>query len=425
MEPLTLALVSLAICAFGVVSGRAERSPFTAPMFFTGLGVAFSSVSSMWLGMDVDSGVVHGLAELTLILVLFTDATRIDLQCLRRERGLPSRLLGLGMPLTLLAGAAVALALFPGMPVVEAALLAAILMPTDAALGQAVVSNVRVPVRIRQSLNVESGLNDGVALPVVLVIASMAGALEGAERDAAYWIRFALLAVTLGPLVGVAVGWGGGQLMGWATERGWVSEPFQRIAAPGLALAAFSLAELVGGNGFIAAFVAGLAVGNVAREICPCLYEFGEAEGQLLGLLVFLVFGGLLVPKALAHVGAMGVVYALLSLTVVRMLPVWIGLLGSGLKLPSVAFLGWFGPRGLASILFVLLVVEPGRLERGNMLEAVVVATVLLSTFLHGLTAFPLASAYGKWVDGMHESAEEHAMTEDMPVRIRHASPTS
>lgn len=421
MEPMALAAVALAMCAYGGVSGRAERSPFTAPMFFTLVGVGMSDLGLGWLDMDLGGQVIHGLAELTLVLVLFTDAARIDLSCLRRERALPARLLGIGMPLTIAVGAVAALLVFPELELIEAALLAAILTPTDAALGQAVVSNASVPVRIRQTLNVESGLNDGIALPVVLILASMAGAVEQ-EGTASYWARYAALAVTLGPLAGLGVGWVGGRLIGWGTSTGWVNPPFQRISALGLALLSFGAAETVGGNGFIAAFVAGLVVGNATRGICTCLYEFGEAEGQLFGLLVFVVFGASMVPEALPHWGPDAWSYAILSLTVVRMLPVALSLVGSDLRAPSMAFLGWFGPRGLASILFALLVVESGRLEAGPLLESVVILTVLLSTMLHGLTAYPLASRYGAWAMGSEGAAAERKPVDELPVRIRHSA---
>jgi len=283
------------------------------------------------------------------------------------------------------------------------------------------VSNPLVPVRIRQSLNVESGLNDGIALPVVLVLASLAGAGD-APGDASYWLRFAALAVTLGPLAGCAVGFFGGRVIGWGTRSGWVNDAFQRIAGLGLALLAFGAAELIGGNGFIAAFVAGLTLGNSARGVCTCLYEFGEAEGQLLTLLVFLAFGAAMVPEALPHATAGAVFYALLSLTVIRMLPVALSLLGTGLRPTSVAFLGWFGPRGLASILFALLVVEEGGLAAGPQLMMVVVLTVLASTILHGLTAYPLARRYGEYAAAMDESEAERAHAPELPVRIPHSA---
>ena len=419
MEPTSIAVVALAVCLFAAFSRKAERSPLTPPMFFLAVGYCLGDAGLGWMRLDVDGEAIHVLAELTLVLVLFTDSARIDLTCLRREESLPARLLGIGMPLTIVVGAAAGMALLPGLGWTEALLLAAILAPTDAALGQAVVSNPLVPVRIRQSLNVESGLNDGIALPVVLVLASLAGAREEAG-GAGYWLRFAALAVTLGPLAGWAVGFVGGRIVAWGTRSGWINDAFQRIAGLGLALLAFGAAELVGGNGFIAAFVAGLTLGNTARGVCQCLYEFGEAEGQLLTLLVFLAFGAAMLPEALPHVTGAAVLYALLSLTIVRMLPVALSLLGTGLRPASVAFLGWFGPRGLASILFALLVVEEGRLETGPFLEAVVVLTVLASAVLHGITAYPLARRYGEYAAAMEGTEAERAQVPELPVRITH-----
>jgi NhaP-type Na+/H+ or K+/H+ antiporter len=421
VDPSSIAVFALAVCFFAAFSKKAERSPLTPPMFFVAVGFCLGGSGLGWMHLDLDGEAIRVLAELTLVLVLFTDAARIDLTSLRREGSLPARLLGIGMPLTIVAGAAVALAVLPGLRWVEALLLAAILAPTDAALGQAVVANRFVPVRIRQSLNVESGLNDGIALPIVLVFASLAGALEQAG-DTSYWLQFALLAVTLGPLAGAAVGFFGGKVVAWGTQAGWINDPFQRLAGLGLALLAFAAAELVGGNGFIAAFVAGLTLGNTARGVCGCLYEFGEAEGQLLTLLVFLAFGAAMLPEALPHATGSVVLYALLSLTVVRMIPVALALLGSGLRPASVAFLGWFGPRGLASILFALLVVEEGRLASGPFLETVVVLTVLGSTFLHGLTAFPLARRYGEYAAALAASRAEHEDAQELPLRISHAA---
>jgi NhaP-type Na+/H+ or K+/H+ antiporter len=418
MEAWPLFGVALVILLFGAISRRAERSPLTPPMFFIAAGCLVSEHGLGILQLDVTGSVVRALAEVTLVVVLFTDASRIDLSCLRREEGLPIRMLGIGLPLTILLGTAVGVALLPGFGWLEAALLAAILAPTDAALGQAVVSNPLVPVRIRQTLNVESGLNDGIALPVVLVLAASAGATEG-EIDAAHWLRFAALAVTLGPAVGISVGWAGGRWLERGVATGWISTPFLRLSSLGLAFLAFAGAELVGGNGFIAAFVAGLTLGNVGRNVCGTLYEFGETEGQLLTLLVFLIFGAVLVPDAIAHSSLVTFVYALLSLTLIRMLPVGLSLLGTGLRVPSVAFLGWFGPRGLASILFALVVVEEGKLPIGPILEDVVVLTVLLSAILHGASAYPFARRYGAWA-AERAPTEEAEKSMNLPVRVRH-----
>ncbi len=419
MMPGSLLVVALVILLFGAISRRAERSPLTPPMFFIAAGCLVSEHGLGLIEVDLSGDVVHALTELTLVVVLFTDASRIDLACLRREGGLPVRMLGMGLPLTMLFGTAAGFLLFPNFGWLEAALLAAILAPTDAALGQAVVSNPLVPARIRQTLNVESGLNDGIALPVVLVLASLAGATE-AEGDVGHWLRFAVLAVTLGPGVGILVGWLGGRWLERGVAAGWVNVPFQRLSLLGLSLLAFAGAELVGGNGFIAAFVAGLTMGNVARNVCETLYQFGETEGQLLTLLVFLVFGAVLVPEAIEHFSWRVLLYSLLSLTLIRMAPVAISLVGSGLRVPSIAFLGWFGPRGLASILFVLVVVEEGRLASGPLLEGIVVLTVFLSAMMHGATAYPFARRYGAYVERNDTTIEDHEVVE-MPVRVSHA----
>ena len=386
-------------------------------MIFLLLGIALGRLG--WL--DSESGFLEGLTQLTLVLILFTDATRIDLAHLRLEESLPARLLGIGLPLTVAAGALAAWMIFPGFGLWEAILLGAVLAPTDAALGQAVVSNALVPVRIRQSLNVESGLNDGIALPFVLVAVSFAGA-AGESGDLASWLRFALLQVTLGPLVGVAVGYPGGRAVARSMRAGRMNEPFQRLSVLGLAGLAFAVAELVGGNGFIGAFVAGLTVGNTARAVCTRVHEFGEAEGQLLTLVVFLLVGAVLVPAALPHWDYRVWLYALLSLTVVRAAPVALSLARSGLRPATLAFLAWFGPRGLASILYARIVAGEG-LPASEFLEAVVILTVVLSTFAHGVTAYPLARRYGELLAaGREQAGEEHRPVSELPVRVRHAA---
>lgn len=417
MDQLTaLAAVAVGILAFGLVSRRAQAGILTPPLAFVAFGIVLGPIGFDLVGYDLEHGVIHALAELTLVLVLFTDASRIDLAVVRRQHDLPVRMLVIGLPLTVLAGTAIGWMIFPEMGFWHLAALAAVLAPTDAALAQAVVGHPKVPPRIRQALNIESGLNDGIALPVVLILASLAAIEAGTAhggRSGIEWVQFVALQIGLGPLVGIAVGWLGGSLVQRAAKAGWVDGPFLKLSALGLALLAFAGAELVHGNGFIAAFCAGLAMGNTAREVCPRLHEFGETEGQLLALLTFLVFGVAMVPEAVAHMSWQVLVYALLSLTVVRMVPVAISLIGSKLMAPSTLFLGWFGPRGLASILFALLVLEELMVESGPLLT-VVVTTVTLSVLLHGLTAAPISGAYGRACERMSKEAPD--MAEDMPV---------
>lgn len=415
MDLATIAAVTAIFLAYSLVSGKLSGTIVTAPMLFVAIGFAAGSGGFGVVAVNVQHEVIHLIAELTLILVLFTDAARIDLGRVRRDHNLPSRMLLIGLPLTMLFGTLVAAFLFPGFSFWEAALLAALLAPTDAALGQAVVSDKIVPLRIRQTINIESGLNDGIALPVVLLLAAIASSHFDAS-DSGRWLQFGLLQVTLGPLVGVVVGFAGARLIDTAAAKQWMGESSQGIAILALAIFAYAMAEVVGGNGFIATFVAGMVFGNAIRNACTFLFEFMETEGQLLMLLTFFIFGIALLPEGLSYATPMMFVYALLSLTVIRMLPIAISLLGAGLSPPSWLFLGWFGPRGIASILFVLLVLEEMQLPHRHELLAVTMITVALSVLFHGISAAPFAKLYGRLAGRMGECEESQVVT-DLPLR--------
>jgi NhaP-type Na+/H+ or K+/H+ antiporter len=403
---------------YSLVSGRLQGTMVTAPMVFVVAGFIIGAGGLGVASIDVGHSGIHLIAEITLILVLFTDAARIDLGQVRRDHNLPVRMLVVGLPLTVAVGTLVGSQLFPAFSIWEVALLAALLAPTDAALGQSVVSAPAVPVRIRQAINVESGLNDGIALPAVLVLASLASAADG-TTEASEWIRFGLLQVTLGPLGGIVFGYAGARLLDAAVVRGWANESFQGIGILSLALFMYVATELIGGNGFIGAFVGGMVFGNTLRHPCKFLFEFMETEGQLLMLITFLVFGAALLPEGLAHLSVANVVYAVLSLTVVRMVPIAVSLVGSGVRLRTQLFLGWFGPRGLASILFVLLILEDMAIIHGSELLAITVLTVALSALLHGVTAAPLANWYGRRAQRMGECAENKIVAE-LPLREGH-----
>lgn len=418
MESATLAVIGLGILGFGLISAKTERSILTPPIVFVTLGWLASEAGGLHLDLAGES--VHLLAELTLVLVLFTDAARIDLRLLLREHNLPLRLLAVGLPLTIGLGTVVAVGVFPGLTLFEAALLAAVLAPTDAALGQAVVSSPKIPVRMRQTLNVESGLNDGISLPAVLLFLSACSSSVEGGGGSDYWLRFAALQLTLGPLTGVAVGWLGGEAVMRARDRGWINEPFLLLSSLGLAVLAYGGAEAVGGNGFIAVFVGGLTLGHRCEGLWHSLEDFAEAEGQLLSLLVFLVFGAVIVPEYLPSAGPEAFVYGALSLTVIRMLPVTLSLLGTGLRPASHLFLGWFGPRGIASILFGLLVVEQSILASHTQIFAAITATVLLSVLAHGTTAWPASRWYSRHVESFDRREAEHRQVSEMPVRVRH-----
>ena len=410
-----IALVALAFFLYALVSGRLDGTMLTAPLIFVVVGFLVGAGGFGILQVDAGHSTLHIVAELTLILVLFSDAARIDLMRVKTDHNLPLRMLVIGLPFAIAFGTLVATALFPEFSFWEAALLAALLAPTDAALGQAVVMAKAVPIRIRQAINIESGLNDGIALPAVLLFAALAGAAHG-SAEGNDWIRFGILQVTLGPLAGIAVGFIGARLLDAAAESGRASTSFQGIAILALAILSYLVAEMIGGNGFISAFVAGMVFGNTVRHECSFLFEFMETEGQLLMLVTFLVFGAVLLPEGLANAEPAHFVYAALSLTVIRMLPIAISLLGSGVRLPTQLFLGWFGPRGLASILFVLLILEEAEINHQSEILSITVITVALSIVLHGVSAAPFATAYGRLAERMGD-CEESKSVADMPLR--------
>jgi NhaP-type Na+/H+ or K+/H+ antiporter len=420
MDLISIAVVTAGLLAFALVSGRLVGTIVTAPMVFIVFGFAIGPGGFGIASIDPGHSAIHFIAEFTLILVLFTDAARIDLSRVKRDHNLPVRMLVIGLPLAIVFGAVIATWLFPEFSLWEAALLGALLAPTDAALGQSVVSAKVVPIRIRQAINIESGLNDGIALPAVLLLAALAGTTAGTS-GAGEWVRFGLLQITLGPVVGIVVAYLGARLLDLAAEREWTSNAFQGIGILALAVFTYVAAELIGGNGFIAAFVGGMVFGNNLRHPCTFLFEFMETEGQLLMLITFLVFGAALLPEALAHVNFSVVAYAVLSLTVVRMVPIAMSLLGSGVRLPTQLFLGWFGPRGLASILFVLLILEESAVPHRDELLVITVITVALSALLHGITAAPLANAYGRLAASMGE-CEENQPAAELPLREGHTN---
>ena len=415
METLSLLLIALAGLAYGLVSGALAKSIITGPMVFTAVGFLLHRAGLLHIE-GVEEG-VKLLAEATLVVVLFADAVRIDLRRLRQDHNLPFRMLVFGLPLGILIGTVVAMVLWPEVSLWQAAVLSAILVPTDAALGQAVVTMKAVPVRLRQALNVESGLNDGIALPFVLVAASIAS--EHATGSAE-WLRFGLLQMTLGPLAGIVVGFLGGRLVDHAVGKKWCEEDFEGILLLALPVIAYLGAELIGGNGFLASFVTGIVFRAVARDRCHPVVTFVENEGQLLVLATFVLFGALMLPELAGISDPRIWLYAVLSLTVIRLSAIGLSLIGSGLGGSSVLFLGWFGPRGLASILYVILVLRSYDVSNAHQINQVVIATVLLSILAHGISAVPAAKALGRAADRWRvQQPECHELMDvpEMPTR--------
>ncbi len=346
------------------------------------------------------------IAEVGLVMLLFTDASRTDLSVLRSIRNLPARLLSTGMLLTIVLGALVARLVFPQLSIWEAGILSAILAPTDAGLGQIIVNSPRVPMRIRQALNVEAGLNDGLSVPFLLFFIAIAAAkIEGGKGSL---IEFIVEQLGFGVLVGLAIGLAGGWLLGLARRKELIAESFQQIGVVALPLLCLVVSDMVGASMFIAAFVAGLAVQIGFKEAGKHSVEFAEEWGQLLNLAVFFLFG-MAAVRDWPQFSVASWIYALLSLTLVRMLPVAIALIGTRLSAASVAFMGWFGPRGLASIVLGLVYLEqethfPGE----SAIRFAVEVTVLLSIFAHGLSAMPGIGLYARKIALLPADAPEH-----------------
>jgi sodium/hydrogen antiporter len=400
----SLAIVALAVLAVASVSGRIAGTPVTPAMLFVGIGLLVGPRVLDELDLASTSSTVQTLAEATLALVLFSDASRINLSELRRDANVPVRLLAIGLPLTIVLGALAAVAIFGQLSVEEALIVAVVLAPTDAALGQAVVTEPRVPARIRQGLNVESGLNDGICVPLLFIAVAAADVqsdLTGG-RDATTLL---LEEIGYGIVGGVAAGLIVVAIVRVAGRRhlsdgAWL----QVIPAAGAALA-YGIATGLDGSGFIGAFIAGAVFGWLLGRDPAELSRLADEVGSVLNGVTFLIFGAVLLGPALGDLSWDLVLYAVLSLTVVRMLPVAIAMLGTRARPVTLAFMGWFGPRGLASIVFAVILLGESNLPHEQTILLAIYLTVGLSVLLHGITAAPLADRYGRWYDAHPRSA--------------------
>ncbi|MBC7157252.1 MAG: cation:proton antiporter [Rhodobacteraceae bacterium] len=386
-----LAFAALA-AAFSLFARRLATAPVTAPMLFLALGAALGAAGAV--PMPLGDAALHLLAEVALVVLLFLDAARIDAAALWRRHRWPLRMLLAGMPLSFVLGAGAMALLLPGWPWPLALLAAAILVPTDAALGLPVVSNPAVPGRTRTALTLEAGLNDGLALPAILILAALAA--PQAAAPAGGWGLFAAGQVTLGPVAGGMLGLAGGAALMAAQARGWTEAAFEGIAALALAGLAYLVALAIGGNGFIASFAAGLGFGAMVRGRCAFVYEFTESEGQLLSWGAFFLLGATLVPEAVAALGWREGLAIAAALLVVRPAAIWLSLAATDATARDRLFCGWFGPRGLATALFALIVADTLAPEDAEAIVHLAVNAVWISALAHGLTAAPLARAYGR-----------------------------
>jgi sodium/hydrogen antiporter len=394
----SLAIVALAVLAVASVSGRIAGTPVTPAILFVAIGLLVGPRVLDELDLATTSSTVRALAEATLALVLFSDASRINLTQLGREANIPGRLLGIGLPLTILLGALAAAAIFGQLSLEEALIIGVVLAPTDAALGQAVVTDPRVPAPIRQGLNVESGLNDGICVPLLFIAVAAADVHSGLTggRSASTLL---LEEIGYGIVGGIAAGLLIAAIIRYGGRRNLITGAWlQVIPAAGAGLA-YGIAVGLDGSGFIATFVAGGVFGGVLGRDPAEVNRLVDEVGSVLNGVTLLIFGAILLGPALGHLSLDLALYALLSLTVVRMVPVVIATVGTRARPPTIGFLGWFGPRGLASIVFAVIVLEDSQLPHEQIVLLAIYLTVGLSILLHGITAAPLADRYGRWYE--------------------------
>jgi sodium/hydrogen antiporter len=383
------AILAVFLVIYSAIAGRIERSLISGPIVFTAVGFILGASGLGILRIRIDGEGLRLLAELTLAMVLFTDAANADFSIVKRNLGLPGRLLALGLPMTIALGFVVAAVVFPRLEILEMALLAAILAPTDAALGKPVVINPAVPAAMREALNLESGLNDGICVPIVVILLGLAVGIqiEGGAVGHVVWV--VVEEIGIGVVIGLALSWLTMRMLRFAERRGWISKNWVEIPIVALAAACFAAAQAAGGSGFIACFVGGLLLSGLGEHHKGELLRGAEHMGEALALLTWVVFGGIVVARMIDRVTWPALLYALLSLTVIRMVPVFLCLIGTRTSTADKLFIGWFGPRGLATIVFAVLVLDE-KLPGNDTIILAAGWTVLLSVIAHGVTANPL-----------------------------------
>ncbi len=393
---LDLAILAAFVLMYSSIAGGVERTWVSGPIIFIVFGLLVGPLGLNLLSIDVGAETIRTLAELTLALVLFTDAAGADLGVLRSTWRLPTRLLLLGLPLTILLGFGVGLIFFKELSVFEVALLAIMLAPTDASLGKGVITNPAVPNGVRQGLNVESGLNDGICVPILFVFLALAQGHSGDQSVGSLAMLLVVEEIGIGLVTGVTLTTGAVWLLRLSHRRGWISDTWIQFPVLALAVGCFAIAQAFGGSGFIASFVGGLLFGvRIKSDHRETLLRAAEGTGDTFALLTWVIFGAAVVARYYEHFNWVALLYAVLSLTLIRMLPVYVSVAGLRVSTESKLFIGWFGPRGLASVVFCVIVLN-AHLPNSDLLAHIVVYTVILSILGHGVTANPWAKAFGQ-----------------------------
>jgi NhaP-type Na+/H+ or K+/H+ antiporter len=414
MESFVLSIL-IGILLIAAVSKRIRETVITLPMLYVLFGLFVGLVFTEHIELSFEDPVVHTIGSLALMLVLAIDGSRIKLSSFSRDHNLPVRLLLIGLPLTIAIGTILGAAMFKGMEFWAVAILAVILTPADGDLAVSAIENLKVPVRIRQALNIEGGVDDGFAMPFLLLFISLAISMNHVYQRG-YFVLFAVTHVLVGVLAGLVMGYLGAKYIDWGYRSGWMSSKFQKIGWLALVILTFLLTEELGGNGFIATFVFGLISGSVmSKSEIDTLDEYAEAENTLLMFVTYMIFGMVMLAPILKHITPLMIIYALLSLTIVRMLPVAISMIGTKLQPITVLFMGWFGPRGIASILYVLTVLETEEIVGSEMIFGVAVTTIFFSVMAHGISAGPLAERYSAAISDLIQKGSARAEAIQVP----------
>jgi NhaP-type Na+/H+ or K+/H+ antiporter len=386
-----LAILAVFILVYSATAGRLEKLPISGAILALGFGLACGPLGLGIFTLNVHDELLRTMAELTLALVLFTDAAQADLDVLKISLQIPGRLLLVGLPLTILMGFSLGVLIFPGIPLFEIAVLATMLAPTDAALGKAVVTNMSVPAALREGLNVESGFNDGICVPVLLVFLALA--THAVTHESGFHLALLLVMREIG--IGAAVGLLLTTSSVWAlrkcAQRNWITATWRQLPVPALAFLCFAMAQILGGSGFIAAFSGGILFGGLLKSYKGDLLRAAEGAGDTLSLITWMTFGSVVVGQVVGKFSWSILLYSVLSLTVIRMLPVYLSFAGMTMSTGRKLFVGWFGPRGLASVVFAFMVLHRN-LPNGEELALTVACTIILSILAHGFSANPLSA---------------------------------
>ncbi|MFD4583974.1 cation:proton antiporter [Streptomyces sp. NPDC058434] len=393
---LAVTVIAGILFIWSLLALRLSRWSITAPIAMMVAGIALTAGSNPPLHFELETTVFEHAVEVILALLLFVDAIEVPGRILGREKGLVLRLLGGGLPLTLGAALLTGLLLFPGQSGWLLAVLATVVVPLDLAPTASVVRDQRIPARLREVLNVEGGLNDGIVSPVFLLCIAVAVESHDVHADYGEAVLTAVEAAGWALVTGLAVGWTTGWLLRKSWARGWTQTSAMRLGVLAVPLVAYTFSSAVGGNGFVASFIAGVVFGPAVRELPETAVELTDDVVTLMSLALWFIFGQIVNDAFWPGFQATVILYALLAVTLVRMIPVLLVLTGAGMSRSDKLFLGWMGPRGVTSIVFGSLAVIELPDASADFVSRVMVITVMLSIVLHGLSAEPIARFYAR-----------------------------